>query len=104
MERQEELYKLPDDPFESPESLIASLMTINARNLSWTRDRIEEGLRSELAQVITEYRSVIHAVVKACSQEWAPNPIVILNLVEPQWERVERMYDNHCHDYEIMEG
>lgn len=100
MERQESVYQLPDDPFESSEKLIASLMTINARNLSWTRDRIEEGLKAELAGLVAEHRHLVHALIEMCSQPWAPNPLMILNMVEHRVERIERMYEHHCSDLE----
>ncbi len=72
---------MADDEVKQSMQLVADLMGQSARDLAYTRNAIEEGLRNDLEVLAAWRRFVMIQVGNMCSGPYAPNPIRILNVI-----------------------
>lgn len=62
--------------------LVADLMGQSARDLAWTRDRIEEDLRRDVVAFVGWRAFVIKSIEETCAGRYAPNPLMILKILD----------------------
>ena len=80
--------------------LVADLMGQSARDLAWTRNCIEQGLRDDLRTLATWRQNVMINLTKMCTGPYAPNPLMILHVIE-QWQgQLDVMTERYLKDQE----
>lgn len=62
--------------------LVADLTGQSARDLAWTRDRIEDDLRQDVIKFAQWRAFVVSEVSKLCHEPYSPNPMFIMDIVE----------------------
>jgi hypothetical protein len=80
--------------------LVADLMGQSARDLAFTRDAIEAGLRNDLASLAQWRELVMTQLTNMCTGPYTPNPIRILNVINANAGSLDMITQRYLKDRE----
>jgi hypothetical protein len=74
-------WKIGDIEIDSEAKMIAALMTQSAKDLAWTHDCIEDGLRQDAKTLAAWRTEVLEIIEPMIFGEHAPNPLRIWHIL-----------------------
>lgn len=97
---QETPWKIDDFEITDTASLLGALMTRNARDLAWTRDCIEDGLRSDVVRLAAWRMKIMEKLVTLCQGDQTPNPMRILVVLSDGCDSLDMLCDRYLREQE----